>query len=74
MSDFLSLRQTMDEYKNMDLPKDPMMLYGYVNMKLRDEYSSLDDLCEDLGVDKAEIEERLATVGFEYSADNNKFW
>ena len=27
-----------------ELPKDPMMLFSVVNMKLRDQYASLDDL------------------------------
>ena len=28
----------------MELPKDPMMLFSVINMKLRDCYSSLDEL------------------------------
>ena len=31
----------------MKLPEDPMMLYSFINMKLRDFYPSLDALCED---------------------------
>ncbi|MEE3494717.1 MAG: DUF4250 domain-containing protein [Butyrivibrio sp.] len=30
------------------LPKDPVMLLSYMNMKLRDNYSSLEALCDDL--------------------------
>ena len=44
----------------MELPKDPMMLFSVVNMKLRDHYSSLDELCDDLHI--------------EYSPEHNKFW
>lgn len=58
----------------MDLPNDPMMLFSTVNMHLRDRYSSLDELCSDLDVDRAELEEKLRAVGFEYSAEHNKFW
>ena len=29
----------------MELPKDPMMLFSFINMKLRDFYPSLDALC-----------------------------
>lgn len=36
----------------MELPKDPMMLFSVINMKLRDNYSSLDELCDDLNVEK----------------------
>ena len=31
----------------MELPDDPMMLFSMVNMKLRDCYHSLDELCDD---------------------------
>ena len=57
-----------------DLPKDPMMLMSFINMKLRDIYPSLDALCEDMDIDKAQLLEKLGSVGFEYSAENNRFW
>ena len=37
------------------LPSDPMILYSYVNQKLRDDYPSLDALCEDLELDRAAL-------------------
>ena len=43
-------------------------------MKLRDCYSSLDELCEDMDVNKDELVNQLKAVGFEYSAEHNKFW
>ena len=43
----------------MELPKDPMMLFSVINMKLRDCYSSLDELCEDMNVDKDELVNQL---------------
>lgn len=58
----------------MSLPQDPMMLFSVVNTKLRDEYASLDDLCQDMNVDKQKLESELAAVGFEYNAQQNKFW
>ena len=38
------------KYTNINsmLPQDPMMLFSAVNMKLRDEYDSLDALCDDM--------------------------
>lgn len=57
-----------------ELPTDPMMLFSVINMKLRDEYPSLDALCEDLNVDKDDIIQCLSEVGFEYNAAANKFW
>ncbi|MBQ4033993.1 MAG: DUF4250 domain-containing protein [Paludibacteraceae bacterium] len=57
-----------------ELPEDVMMLFSFVNMKLRDEYSSLDDFCNSLSVDKIFIEEKLKSAGFEYNEQQNKFW
>lgn len=57
-----------------NLPQDPMMLYSAVNMMLRDRYNSLEELCDDLDVDRRQLEQRLADVGFEYSVKDNKFW
>ena len=59
---------------NMELPNDPMMLMSTVNMYLRDSYSSLDELCSSLDIDRSELEEKLRAAGFEYSQENNKFW
>lgn len=58
----------------MELPKDPMMLFSFINMKLRDVYPSLDALCEDLNINKSDIVNRLKEVGFEYNQEQNKFW
>jgi len=51
-----------------------MMLLSFINMKLRDRYSSLEELCDDLEIDRKELEEKLAAYGFEYSRENNRFW
>lgn len=55
-------------------PKDPFMLLSWTNMKLRDFYPNLDALCEDLGIDRNELEETLKTAGFTYEETQNKFW
>lgn len=57
-----------------DFPKDPAMLLSWTNMKLRDYYKSLDELCEDLEIDRNKLENRLNQAGFEYNSDLNKFW
>jgi len=56
------------------LPQDPMMLFSFINMKLRDEYPSLEELCEDMGLDQEQLKEQLLKAGFEYNAQANKFW
>lgn len=58
----------------MELPNDPFMLASVINLKLRDFYSSLDALCEDMDIDKNELCKKLGAAGFEYSKENNKFW
>ena len=55
------------------IPKDPVMLLSFLNLKLRDFYSNLDALCEDLDVDKDELVKKLATLGMIYDASLNKF-
>lgn len=57
----------------MSLPKDPFILLSVVNTKLRDFYSSLDALCEDLNENKEEITKTLSQAGFEYDEKSNKF-
>lgn len=58
----------------MQLPNDPVMLMSMINMKLRDFYSSLDDLCDDLDINKEELCDKLKSAGFEYNREQNKFW
>ncbi|MBS6465820.1 MAG: DUF4250 domain-containing protein [Clostridium sp.] len=55
------------------LPKDPMMLLSVVNTKLRDFYPSLDALCEDMEVDRQEIETTLQKIRYQYKEDLNRF-
>lgn len=57
----------------MSIPKDPMMLLSFVNLKLRDFYSSLDVMCDDMGLDKSAIVSKLATIDYEYDKELNKF-
>ena len=58
----------------MELPNDPMMLFSFINLKLRDYYSSLDDLCTDMDIDKKYLIYKMKSVGFEYNPMQNKFW
>lgn len=55
------------------LPQDPYILLSLVNTKLRDQYSSLDALCGDLGEDRAALVERLAAAGYAYDPAANQF-
>lgn len=55
------------------LPTDPNILISMVNMKLRDSYSSLDALCDDLDESRSEIENILAKAGYAYDEATNQF-
>lgn len=52
---------------------DPIILLSMVNMKLRDQYSSLDLLCSDLELNKDDIVIRLEEVGYSYVEKENQF-
>lgn len=49
------------------------MLLSFVNMKLRDTYATLDDLCDDLEFDRTELESRLRAIGCRYDEEKNCF-
>lgn len=55
------------------IPQDPVMLLSFLNLKLRDMYSSLDDLCDDLDVSKEEILEKMKNAGFKYDEATHSF-
>lgn len=55
------------------IPKDPVMLLSFVNLKLRDYYSSLEAMCEDLDVPQAEITEKLSGMDYHYDQEKNQF-
>ncbi len=50
-----------------------MMLLSYINMKLRDDYDSLDELCKSLDIDKDEIRAKLKDIGYTYNKETNQF-
>ena len=57
----------------MKLPEDPMMLYSFINMKLRDFYPDLDMLCNELELSKNEIENKLSKIDYYYDTKLNQF-
>ena len=57
----------------MNIPNDPAILLSYINTKLRDEYSNLDDLCGSLCISREELEKKLMTIGYVYSEETNSF-
>lgn len=52
---------------------DPNILLSLINTKLRDQYDSLELLCDDLDIDKNEIIKKLKLIGYEYYEESNQF-
>lgn len=55
------------------IPKDPVMLLSFVNLKLRDYYGSLEALCEDLEINGQELMDKLSGIGYHYDKEKNQF-
>lgn len=55
------------------IPQDPAMLLSYINLKLRDYYATLDALCDDMDIERSEIEDKLSTIDYHYDKEKNRF-
>ncbi|WP_300357226.1 DUF4250 domain-containing protein [Fusobacterium sp.] len=55
------------------LTMDINIAYSMINMKLRDFYSTLDNLCDDMDISKSELVERFEKNGYIYSENTNQF-
>ena len=57
----------------MTLPKDPVILLSFVNTKLRDFNSSLDDFCKENNLNEDETKQKLEMIDYHYDEYKNKF-
>ena len=57
----------------MNIPKDPMILLSFVNMKLRDEYRTLEEFCKEHDLDVETLKKKLEDIGFQYNAKLKQF-
>ncbi len=55
------------------VPKDRAILLSFANMKLRDFYEYVDELCSRLDIDRKELEEKLAGIDYHYDGETNQF-
>ena len=55
------------------LPKDPYILLSMINMKLRDEYADLEDLCASLDIEIDDLKAQLGEIGYQYDPVSNQF-
>ena len=58
---------------NMDLPNEAAILLSVINTKLRDNYANLDELCEDLDIDKSTLTQKLNLIDYVYDEKLNRF-
>ena len=61
---FIYLQEDFDKTYAIKHPRIP---------QLRDFYSSLEALCEDMNIDKNTLKEKLSSAGFEYNKERNQF-
>lgn len=55
------------------IPNDPIILLSFLNTKLRDKYKDIDEMCDDMELDREQIEKKLLSVGYKYSDTRNQF-
>ena len=58
--------------KSLDV-MDSNILLSLVNTKLRDCYSSLELICDDMHIEKHKIIEKLKSIGYDYDENQNQF-
>lgn len=63
MSNILSRYETMDPY----------ILMSAVNLKLRDEFANLEDLCKSLEIDEEKLNKRMKEIGYTYNAELRQY-
>ena len=57
----------------MNIPNDPVILLSFINMKLRDFYNDLDNLCDDLELNQEELLQKLQMIDYHYNREHNQF-
>ena len=57
----------------MNINIDPNILVSIINMKLRNDYKTLYELCDDLDISQVELEEKLKLINYIYVEESNQF-
>ncbi len=55
------------------IPKNPVMLLSFINMKLRDYYQNIEALCDDLEIQQQELVDTLSGIDYSYDRKLNQF-
>lgn len=59
--------------KNKYLMMDINIAYSMLNMRLRDKYSSLSELCDDENIEIEKLLTEMEKEGYIYNKENNQF-
>ncbi|MBQ6039972.1 MAG: DUF4250 domain-containing protein [Oscillospiraceae bacterium] len=57
----------------MKIPRDPFILFSFLNTQLRDTGLSLADFCAEHELDAEQLKMQLAEAGFRYDPEQNRF-
>jgi len=63
----------MEKKEKEYLLMDPYVLLSLVNTKLRNDYHSLESLCDDLGFDPQELILKMKSIGYAYNVEMRQF-
>lgn len=55
------------------LPKDPVMLMSFINMKMRDEYRTLEEFCAAYGLEETKLKAEMENAGFSWMPGIRQF-
>ncbi|MFP4287456.1 MAG: DUF4250 domain-containing protein [Candidatus Izemoplasmataceae bacterium] len=57
----------------IDLSMNKEVLLSLVNTKLRNDFRSLDELCDEMQIDLKTLEDRLKSIHYVYNPKTNQF-
>ena len=60
-------------FRNEAIPRDPIILLSFINTKLRDQYTSLHALCDDMELEESDLKNVLEAIDYQYNEQLNKF-
>ena len=55
------------------LPKDPFILFSFINTRLRDSGMSLESLCKSESADVEDVKAKMLSISMVYDSENNCF-
>ena len=63
----------MNMEKNDFIKMDSYMALSIINMKLRDEFSTLEDYCSYMDLELDKVNEKFSQIGYKYDEKSTQF-